>query len=145
MEEEKNEKGFVIKDRRLFDESGEVRTETGKKGEETTATATGAGADENPDTPKDESAEEDYSQIPEINFAGFIYSLATTAFYHFGDFPDPATNKTSRNLAAARQTIDILTMLQEKTAGNLEQGEKKLMDDLLYELRLRYVKEAEGK
>jgi hypothetical protein len=143
MEEEKNEKGFVIKDRRLFDESGDVRTQAVKKEEK--KAADNIKAADNPPSSADDDAKEEFGPVPEINFAGFIYSLATTAFYHFGDFPDPATNKTSRNLAAAKQTIDIISMLKEKTEGNIEKDEKKMLDDLLYELRMRYVKEAEGK
>jgi|SRR3989339_970073 len=144
MEEEKNDKGFVVKDRRLFDETGDVRAEAAKKAEEKAAGNLGEDAHPAP-PPEDEATEGDYGQLPEMNFAGFIYSLATTAFYHFGDFPDPSTNKTARNLVAAKQTIDILSMLKEKTEGNLERDEKKMLEDVLYELRMRYVKEAEGK
>jgi hypothetical protein len=144
MEEEKNEKGFVIKDRRLFDESGDVRAEAARKEEQKAADKINAN-DNPPSPPDDEATDEDYGSVPEVNFAGFIYSLATAAFYHFGDFPDPATNKTSRSLPAAKQTIDILSMLKEKTEGNLQNDEQKMLDDLLYELRMRYVKEAEGK
>jgi hypothetical protein len=141
MEEEKNEKGFVIKDRRLFDETGDVRAEAAKKEEAKTAENINA-PDNHPD---DEPTDEDCGPVPEVNFAGFIYSLGTAAFYHFGDFPDPVTNKTSRSLPAAKQTIDILSMLKEKTEGNLQKDEQKMLDGLLYELRMRYVKEAEGK
>jgi len=144
MEEEKNDKGFVIKDRRLFDETGEVRTEAEKKAEEKAPES--IGKEGNPSPPvQDEGEDEGYGPLPEISFAGFIYSLATTAFYHFGDFPDPATKKPARNLVAAKQTIDILSMLKEKTEGNLQPDEKKMLEDVLYELRMRYVKEAEGK
>ncbi|MBW6484780.1 MAG: DUF1844 domain-containing protein [Syntrophobacterales bacterium] len=144
MEEGKNDKGFVIKDRRLFDEAGGVRAEAEKKADEQADES--LGKEEIPSSPvQDEGKEEDYGPLPEMNFAGFIYSLATTAFYHFGDFPDPATKKPARNLIAAKQTIDILSMLKEKTEGNLEQAEKKMLEDVLYELRMRYVKEAEGK
>ena len=61
--------------------------------------------------------------------------------FHFGDFPDPVSKKAERNLAAAKQTIDILGMLQTKTTGNLDENEKSLLDGLLFELRMRYVKE----
>lgn len=142
MEEEKNEKGFVIKDRRLFDESGEVRTDAEKKAEEKAAATTGEDEQKDPAQEVDDREEAD-GPVPPINFASFIYSIATTAFYHFGDFPDPATNKKSRNLSAAKQTIDILSMLREKTEGNLLTEEKKMLDDILYELRMRFVKEAE--
>jgi hypothetical protein len=75
-----------------------------------------------------------------ISFAQFIISLGTTAAVHFGDLPDPASGeKGDPDLIAAAQLIDILSMLQAKTAGNLEPAESKLLDDLLYDLRLRFV------
>ena len=74
-----------------------------------------------------------------LTFTGFIMSLATTAAVHFGDLADPVSGATSRNIVAAGQMIDILSMLQEKTKGNLTPEEGQLVDDLLYELRLRYV------
>ena len=75
-----------------------------------------------------------------ITFTGFMLSLATTAAVHFGDIPDPTTGKPGQlNLAAAGQMIEIITMLQEKTQGNLSDVEAKFVDDLLYELRMRFV------
>ena len=65
--------------------------------------------------------------------------------YHFGDFPDPATNEARRDLAAAKQTIDLLSILQAKTEGNLTADEKQLLEGILYELRLRFVKEKTKK
>ena len=80
-----------------------------------------------------------------INFAGFVLSLATTAAVHFGDIPDPNTGqKATPNLQAAGQMIEILGMLQEKTKGNLLDPEAQLIDDLLYELRMRFVQAQEG-
>ena len=61
--------------------------------------------------------------------------------YKRQDFPDPATKKSQRNLAAAKQTIDILSILKTKTEGNLDENEKQLLDGVLYELRMRFVKE----
>jgi len=86
-------------------------------------------------------------QPPEsgIDFAGFILSLATTAAVHFGDIPDPATGQPMEpNVPAAAQMIEIIAMLQQKTRGNLSQPEAKLLDDLLYELRMRYVQAQQG-
>ena len=65
--------------------------------------------------------------------------------YHFGDFPDPVTKETRRNLPAAKQTIDILTLLKTKTEGNLDEDEKQLLGGILYELRMRFVKETTKK
>ena len=80
-----------------------------------------------------------------MNFASFIFSLSTTAMYHFGDFPDPVTKEGRRNLPAAKQTIDILSILKTKTEGNLDEREKEMLDGVLYELRMRYVKEMTNK
>lgn len=80
-----------------------------------------------------------------LSFASFVLSLATTAAVHFGDVTDPSTAKRGEpNLPAAAQMIEIIEMLREKTRGNLSQPEEKLVDDLLYELRLRYVQAQQG-
>jgi hypothetical protein len=132
MENEKKEKGFVIKDKRIFDESGEARKEELKKED--------ASTEERPQEKKnEETAREEY--VPEVTFSNFVLSLSTTALYHFGDFPDPVTKKAEKNLTAAKQTIDMLNMLKNKTIGNLDNNEKELLDGVLYELMMRYVKE----
>ena len=139
-EEKKKDKGFVIKDRRLFDESGAARVEEEIKPEDKKRV-------ENPEEgPRTSPAEMDTSEteaapLPEINFASFIFSLSTTAMYHFGDFPDPVTKESQRNLPAAKQTIDILSILKTKTEGNLDEQEKQMLDGILYELRMRFIKE----
>ena len=82
---------------------------------------------------------------PGISFAGFVISLATTAAVHFGDIPDPNTGeKMETDLVAAHQMIDLISLLQDKTKGNLTDDEAKLVDDLLYELRMRYVQAQQG-
>jgi hypothetical protein len=74
-----------------------------------------------------------------INFPSFVLSLVHTAAVHFGDVADPATGETHPpNLALGQQMIDILAMLEEKTRGNLSAEERQLVDQVLYELRLRY-------
>jgi hypothetical protein len=75
-----------------------------------------------------------------ISFAQFILSLGTTAAVHFGDLPDPATGQRGEtDLIAASQMIELLALLQEKTRGNLDPAEAKLLEDLLYDLRMRFV------
>ena len=75
-----------------------------------------------------------------VSFAQFLLSLGTTAAIHFGDLPDPATGEPGEtNLIAASQMIELLGMLQVKTRGNLEPAEAKLLEDLLYDLRMRFV------
>jgi hypothetical protein len=76
----------------------------------------------------------------ELSFTAFVISLATTAAIHLGDIPDPATNQpVEPNLEAAKQMIDILSLLDEKTRGNLTAEERQVMEQILYELRMRYV------
>lgn len=89
----------------------------------------------------------DNQETPEtgVTFTGFILSLATTAAVHFGDIADPNTGKPAEpNLTAAAQMIELIAVLQEKTRGNLIEPEERLVDDLLYELRLRFVQAQQG-
>ena len=80
-----------------------------------------------------------------ITFTGFLLSLATTAAVHFGDIADPTTGEPAEpNLMAAGQMIEIIAMLHEKTKGNLIEPEERLIDDLLYELRMRFVQAQQG-
>jgi hypothetical protein len=75
-----------------------------------------------------------------VSFTAFMLSLATTAAVHFGDIADPSTGQRMEpNLVGAGQMIEIIAMLQEKTEGNLSEPEAKLLEDLLYELRMRFV------
>jgi len=74
-----------------------------------------------------------------VTLSTFIFSLSTSALLHLGEIPDPNTNQTVMNLGLAKQTIDIIGMLKEKTKGNLEEDESKLLENLLYELRMKYV------
>lgn len=77
---------------------------------------------------------------PQVTFASLVVSLATSAAVHFGDVSDPATGEmSSPNLEGAQQMIDILGILQEKTRGNLTHEESAILENVLYELRLRYV------
>lgn len=78
-----------------------------------------------------------------ISFVAFVLSLAHTAAVHFGDVPDPMSGaKSEANLPAAQQMIDILALLDEKTRGNLTAEERQLLEQVLFELRLRYVEVA---
>ena len=80
--------------------------------------------------------------LPDIDFATFVLSMASSAFLHLGQMPHPDTQKAELNLPMAKQTIDILEMLQGKTRGNLSRDEEQLLENLLYDLRLRYVEAA---
>lgn len=86
------------------------------------------------------------SELPRVDFASFCLSLATSALYHLGAAGDPETGETvpDKNLPLARQTIDALEMLRDKTRGNLDDEEDKLLESLLYELHVRFVEASKS-
>ncbi len=79
------------------------------------------------------------AELPRIDFATFVVSLSHSALVHLGDAPDPGGVKSPPNLELARQTIDLLALLEEKTRGNLTGDEERLLGAALYDLRLRFV------
>jgi hypothetical protein len=85
------------------------------------------------------SDESDESEIPGIDFATFVMSLASSVLVHLGELEHPDTRERTANLPLAKQTIDILGMLREKSRGNLTQEEAQVLDNLLYDLRMKYV------
>jgi hypothetical protein len=83
--------------------------------------------------------------MSDLSFTAFVISLATTAAIHFGDMPDPVTGEAAPvNLEGAAQMIEILTMLDQKTRGNLSAEERQVLEQVLYELRLRFVEASGG-
>jgi hypothetical protein len=79
-----------------------------------------------------------------LSFTAFVLSLASTAAIHFGDLPDPASGGPAPNLEGAQQMIDILALLERKTRGNLSLEERQVLEQVLYELRMRFVQAAGG-
>ncbi len=80
----------------------------------------------------------------QLTFSAFVLSLAGTAAIHFGDMPDPISGeKAQPNLDGASHMIEILSLLEQKTRGNLTPEEKQLLEQVLFELRMRFV-EASG-
>jgi hypothetical protein len=134
-EREKEEKGFVIKDKRLFTADGEVNREQEVVREKTKP-------DESAEQKKTDDRKGRSVPLPEVDFASFVLTLSSSALFHFGEFADPVSGKRERNLDMAKQTIDILGVLREKTRGNLSKDEEHLMDSLLHELRIKYVEEC---
>jgi len=143
---DKQDKGFRVSDRRRFNVSGDGQIKEEVKEEAEAA----AGPEQRPpqaeESPrkKSESAggREEPTALPEINFATFVLSLSSSALIHLGVAPDPLTGEQQKDLPVAKQTIDMLGMLQEKTRGNLAEEEARLLESLLYDLRMRYVAEA---
>lgn len=85
------------------------------------------------------SAEQRNHNLP-VDFSALIISLAGSAMMHLGEAPNPSTGEKSANLVLARNTIDLLIVLKEKTSGNLDDEESKLLETMLYELRSKYMK-----
>ena len=81
------------------------------------------------------------ASLPTLNFATFIFSLNSSALVQLGMIEDPMTSEKTKNLPLAKQTIDILSMLEEKTRGNLDADEAAMIKNILYDLRILYVKE----
>ncbi len=115
---DKEDRGFKVVDRRGVDKAAEPEVQ-------------GPGW-----KMRDELADD--SPLP-TDFTTFCFSLASAALIHLGESPAPETGKTEQNLPLAKQTIDVLTMLQEKTKGNLTEEEDKLLSTVLYDLRMRFV------
>jgi len=127
--DKEQEKGFVVRDKRFSapkEEKEESQIKEGQKIEE---------------TPKQDTSTQQ-SPLPEIDFASFILSLSTSALVQLGEIQDPFTQKTTKNLPLAKQTIDLIGMMGEKTKGNLSPEEEKVIEYVLYDLRMRYVKAA---
>ena len=127
MSEEEN--GFTVNDRRSLDEKGEVK-------------------DNEPDKKASEENAQEQTQkktapsppLPEADITSLIFSLSTSALFHFGDIPDPETGKKTVDLSLAKHAIDTISMLQEKTTGNLTEEEQKFTESVLADLRWRFVK-----
>jgi len=139
MTEEEN-KGYTVKDRRFLHMSEEEKATLQKEEEVRKA----AGAEEK--APREEAGRGGAGSeipLPEITFPSFLFSMSTAVFVNLGAVADPATGEVDRNLPLAKQTIDLLGLLREKTRNNLTKEEEDLFDHLLYDLRMRYIKEAQ--
>ena len=77
--------------------------------------------------------------LPAVDFTTFVVSLSHSALLHLGDAPHPTEEKSDVDLPMARQTIDLLALIQEKTHGNLTGAEEQVLTQALYDLRVRYV------
>jgi hypothetical protein len=141
MTDEDKEKGFTVRDKRTFGEGEtEDRPEGAPDKKEPAEDARPKAAQEQPRKEPEDQAE---GPLPEINFSNFIFSLSTSALIQLGEIPDPVNNQINKNIPLAKQTIDILGMLQDKTKGNLTTDEENLVRNILYDLRMRFVKARE--
>jgi hypothetical protein len=120
-----DEKGFTANDR--------TRNSDGD--------ASGAGARQ--ETPEDALKREDF--FTGLTFSALLLSLSTSALVNMGELPDPISNEKQINLPLAKQTIGIIEMLKDKTTGNLNTDEDRLINNMLYDLRMKYVDTAGAK
>jgi hypothetical protein len=140
--EEKEDKGFVVKDRRkvsLDDLEGDSASEA---------------AAAEPRTREEQKVSEEFKKasrkseeeapyvLPEVTFSTFVFSLSSSALVHLGEIPDPGSQRLSVDLPLAKQIIDTLGVLEAKTRGNLQPDEENLMKSVLYDLRMRFVQKS---
>ena len=128
-DEKDQEKTFVVRDKRFS------ATKEEKEERQTTAEAKSEEIPAGDASTKGEA-------LPEIDFNSFIFSLSTSALIQLGEIEDPFSQKTAKNLPLAKQTIDLIGMLKEKTKGNLTTQEERVIENILYDLRMRYIKSA---
>jgi hypothetical protein len=126
-EDEKPSRGFKVADRRRFVDDAESAPTADAKAEEPAPASS-------PPT----EAPHDHQPHEEINFTTFVMGLTTQALMHLGEIADPAQPQAP-DLPAAKQMIDLLGILRDKTTGNLDAAEEQLLASMLYDLRMRYV------
>lgn len=134
MSKEQEDQGFRVTDKRLFGEDGKPREGVAAEGqkEQEAAKAPAGGA-------RAAAPEKAGLGTERIDFPSYVLSYYTQSLVLLGEVPNPYTNKVEEDLEAARHTVDILGMLKEKTKGNLTAEEERLLDSVLYEVRLKYM------
>ena len=83
--------------------------------------------------------QETSQKFPSVDFISFVLSLASSVQIHLGLLPNPSTGKEEKNPDLAKQTIDLLGLLQEKTKGNLTEQEGSILEKILFDLRMQYL------
>jgi len=123
------DKGFTVIDKRgMPSDEKETKTEDEIKKDSTQGAKQETTADE--------------GIFAELTFSTLILSLSTSVLVSLGELPDPLRNEKKMNLPLAEQTIGIIEMLKEKTKGNLTEEEDRLINNILFDLRLKYVNTA---
>lgn len=124
-------KGFTVQDRRRFSpDTGEAREEAPERSE----------TQPKPSEERHEASGQTSSEtLPEINFSTFVIGLSTQVLMHLGEIANPVSGNVEIDVPTAKQMIDILGLLKDKTRGNLNASEDRLMEDILFDLRMKYV------
>jgi Domain of unknown function (DUF1844) len=132
--------GFKVTDRRSFTDDAGAGQDAGAREDAPAAPPNVAHAPGAAGV----SAEAPVAAFPPVDFHTFVLSLGSSALLHLGEIENPNDGVSQKDLPLAKHTIDILVMLEEKTKGNLSTAEERLMESLLYDLRLRYVEAMKG-
>ncbi|GKS57628.1 hypothetical protein YTPLAS18_11550 [Nitrospira sp.] len=133
-----SETGFVIRDRRGS------RPDEGDRSPLETPTAAAAPASAAQTTPGSGDTHEEHAHMP-VTFSSFVFSMGTSALMLMGETLDPKQAPVSVNLGQAKEIIDILSILETKTKGNLTGEEQSIMTEMLYTLRMKFVELTSGK
>lgn len=129
------EEGFVVRDKRGRSAFEEPTPSVQQPSPEIDSNASGA--------PSDPSSETHFP-TPPLTFSSFVFSLGTSSLMLMGETLDPQQPSPPVNLPQAKEIIDILSMLEEKTKGNLSSEEASVLSDMLYTLRMKYVSATSG-
>ena len=142
MSDKEGEKSFKVIDKRKISETEEIKETNNAEevkpaetaGENTAGTATDS---------KIKAPDETAAEMPdfEADFATFVYSLNTQALLFMGKIPNPISKKYEKDLGTAKYLIDTIDMLSKKTKENLDEDEAKLIENILYDLRMAYISE----
>ena len=127
------EQGFVVRDKRGRSASEEPTTPTPE-----------SSVPPEPQAPSSPEPSESSPPMPPLTFASFVFSLGTSSLMLMGESLDPQQPSPPVNLPQAKEIIDILSMLEEKTKGNLTSEEASVIGDMLYTLRMKYVSATSG-
>jgi hypothetical protein len=135
MTKEQEEQGFRVTDKRGFREDGEPVDQEPQKDareEDTPLVEQSSAKEEKP-------PDKELPPRPPIDFPSYILSYYTQGCVLLGEVPNPITNKKEEHIEEAKHIVDILSMLEQKTKGNLSKEEKQLIESVLYELRMKYM------
>ncbi|ETX02778.1 MAG: hypothetical protein ETSY1_02405 [Candidatus Entotheonella factor] len=143
-EEEQQEQGFTVSDKRLFTKDGarregSARPEPSRPEPPPPPPPPRAAEPPRPESPSSGAGMPPEGDVPPADFSTYVIMLANTVMMMLGQVPDPVTQQRRLDLTQAKHTIDILMMLQEKTRGNLDAEEIKLIDDVMPQLQMAYV------
>lgn len=139
MDESEQEQEFKVTDKRRFTPEGESKEQKADKEKEPTSEGPRAGAAEEHDEREEPKREQPQ---PPLDFTGFVVSLSHTVLFQLGLIKIPGGDEPKKDLQGARQTIDLLALLEEKTKGNLTEQEAKILKESLFQLRMAFVESS---